>query len=125
MLKNLSNIKISKETFFNDINWSSHAIYKGSTSIFEAISCGVMPLYYGKKSEISIDPMFLLKSKDHWVKDTNETIKKLNLWSDMTTSQKFKQIKLYIDFCNNLIKPLDIRALNRLIKQNRNEMTSL
>lgn len=116
MEKNLSNIKLSKETFFNDINWSSHAIYRGSTSILEAISFGVLPLYYGKKSELTIDPMFLLKSKDHWVKDTTETIKKFNLWKDMTATQKFKQIKSYVNFCNNLIKPLDTKTLNKLIK---------
>ena len=35
--------------------------------------------------------MFLLKSKDHWVKDTTETIKKFNLWKDMTATQKVKR----------------------------------
>ena len=118
MEKNLSNLKVSNDTFFNDINWSSHAIYRGSTSIFEAIFSEFVPLYYGKHSELTIDPMFLLKTEIIG-KDSTEIMKKFNLWSDMTATQKFKQIKFYVNFCNNLIKPLDIRALNKLIKQNR------
>ena len=101
----------------NDIKLSSHAIYRGSTSILEAISCGVFPLYYFKMGELSIDPLFLIKNKKHWIKNINETIKKFNLWKDMSSMEKLKRTKSYVNFSNNLIKPLDIKALKKIIKQ--------
>lgn len=113
----LSNIMLSNDTFSNDINWSSHAIYRGSTSILEAVGSGVFPLYYGKESELSIDPLFLIKNKKHWVKDIDDTIKKFNIWYDKTPMQKLKQINPYVKFCNNLIKPLDTKVLNKFLKK--------
>ena len=51
------NLKISSQTFEEDLANASFAIYRGSTTIVKAIEVGLVPLYLKKEDEISIDPL--------------------------------------------------------------------
>ena len=116
--KKLSNIKISKNTLNNDALWGSHAIYRGSTSILEAMTLAVIPIYYSRKNELSIDPLFLMKNQKHCVKTIEDTIVKFNLWKKMTSEQKLSYKIQYVNFCNSLVQPLNTKILKKVIKSN-------
>ena len=51
------NIELSRLSFEEDLKRAHFAIYRGSTSIIKAIQYGLIPLYYEKVNEISIDPL--------------------------------------------------------------------
>ena len=113
--KKMSNIQISNNSFLDDILWSSHAIYRGSTSILEAISLGVIPIYYHIKEELIIDPLFLIKNKKHYVNSIHDTIKLFSLWKQMTSKQKLNDKMRYINFTNSIVQPLNIRVLKKIM----------
>lgn len=55
------NIELSKLSLEDDLKRSDFAIYRGSTTIIKAVQSGLIPLYYEKKNEMSIDPLFKMK----------------------------------------------------------------
>ena len=60
--KNLpTNIVLSDETLKYDLLRSSFILYRGSTTVIPAISLGLIPIYYKRKNELSIDPIYDLK----------------------------------------------------------------
>ena len=63
ILQGLPNIEISNLSFEEDLLRSHFAIYRGSTTIIKAVEYGLIPLYYKRPDEISIDPLFEIKSQ--------------------------------------------------------------
>ena len=59
----LPNIEISNSSFEEDLLRSHCAIYRGSTTIIKAVEYGLIPLYYKRPNEISIDPLFEIESQ--------------------------------------------------------------
>ncbi len=59
--KTRKNLIISKELLEADFSRAKFAIYRGSTTIIKAIQYGLIPIYYGQKNEISIDPLYKFK----------------------------------------------------------------
>lgn len=55
------NILLSEEPLENDILNSSFILYRGSTTVLPAISSGLIPIYFKRKNEMSIDPIYDLK----------------------------------------------------------------
>ena len=55
------NIVLSKETLEYDLLRSSYILYRGSTTVIPAISSGLIPIYYKREHELSIDPIYALK----------------------------------------------------------------
>ena len=58
LIQNLPNLELSQFSFEDDLKRSDYAIYRGSTTIIRAIQNGLVPLYYHKQNEITIDPLF-------------------------------------------------------------------
>ena len=53
------NIILSNKTLFEDIKSSSFALYRGSTSVIEAVSYGLIPIYFkSRENELTIDPLY-------------------------------------------------------------------
>ena len=58
-LKTISdNITISQVKIEEDIAQSSWALYRGSTSIIQAVMAGLKPIYLAQSDELSIDPLY-------------------------------------------------------------------
>lgn len=71
------NIELSNLSFEEDLSRAHFAIYRGSTTIIKAIQYGLIPLYYERPDEISIDPLFDIQKEKVNLK-TLEDIKLLN-----------------------------------------------
>ena len=57
-----SNITLS-ESFEADLEQAHFALYRGSTTIVKAVQYGLIPVYFERKNEISIDPLFEMQAK--------------------------------------------------------------
>lgn len=57
------NIELSSLSFEEDLERSHFAIYRGSTTIIKAIQYGLIPLYYERSNEISIDPLYEIQKE--------------------------------------------------------------
>lgn len=58
-----SNIVLSDNSFHEDLKHSSFALYRGSTSIVEAINRSIIPIYLHISGDISINPLHLYNGK--------------------------------------------------------------
>ena len=114
IIKNKNNIKISEISLKQDILWSSHAIYRGSTSIIEAVLYGVIPMYYGRRDQLTIDPLFCIKNKKHYVETIPHVITSLNRWKKMKNKEEIRLKKEYINFCECLMEPLNNKVLKNI-----------
>jgi hypothetical protein len=52
------NVILSKGTFNEDLQRTNFAIYRGSSSIVEAVNNSIVPIYLSIENEISIDPLW-------------------------------------------------------------------
>jgi len=100
-------------SFEDDLRRSDYAIYRGSTTIIKAIQNGLVPLYYQKQNEITIDPLF----------EINE--EKINLSAPQDLSLIFKksfdeveksQSKL-IEHVNDFFSPVNYNEVLKNLKR--------
>ena len=114
--KKINNIKVSTYTLSKDIDWSSHALYRGSTSIIQAVSSGVLPIYYRLKNELTIDPLFNKEDRSYYVSSIADISLMLDNWKKMSSKQEIKRKREFIQFCKNLVQPLNINVLKKVIE---------
>jgi hypothetical protein len=69
-----SNVTISFASLDKDLARCEWALYRGSTSVLQAIAAGANPIYLGQPTEISIDPLYELKSLRTEVINTKEFV---------------------------------------------------
>ncbi len=61
--REIPNLEISKFSLEDDFKRSQFAIYRGSTTIIKAVLYGLIPIYFSRSEEISIDPLFEFENK--------------------------------------------------------------
>jgi hypothetical protein len=54
------NIEISCQDLLEDISESSWVLYRGTTTIFKAISAGLRPIYFKAEEQMTLDPLHFL-----------------------------------------------------------------
>ena len=101
--QSIPNIELSTLSFEKDLERAHYAIYRGSTTIIKAVEYGLIPLYFSKANEITIDPLYEMQKE------------KFNLTSpdDLVAIDKHskeelleKQYKL-IDYVQQFFSPID------------------
>ena len=111
--QNLPNVELSKESLQDDLNRSFFAIYRGSTTIVKAIQNGLVPLYYNKENEITIDPLFEIQEE----KTNLSSIQDLSLIFNKSLNQIEKSQSKLIEYVNDFFSPVDYNeVLKKLIK---------
>lgn len=111
--QNLPNVELSKESLQDDLNRSFFAIYRGSTTIVKAIQNGLVPLYYNKENEITIDPLFEIQEE----KTNLSSIQDLSLIFNKPLNQIEKSQSKLIEHVNDFFSPVDYNeAIKKLIK---------
>ncbi len=73
-----ANISVSKNSLNDDLKVSNMALYRGSSSILQAMKHGLIPIYLKIKNEIDID---IMNEKKEWhivIENINEFNKKIN-----------------------------------------------
>ena len=115
------NIILSNDKLKNDIAKSKYALYRGSTSIFFALSSGLMPIYYEISNEINIDPLCYLKNKSHTVGSIESMERLLNRYE----IENFQSVSYLNDIQNLLLKlfsPINyLKILNHLEKKHNED----
>ena len=108
----LSKVKISNSLKLDkDILLCKFVLYRGSSSVVEAMQQGLIPIYfYDNNNQIQIDPLWQLKSKN-MVKNHKElfsTLKKNNIINN-------HKIQSYINFANKFYTPINHKNLRGIL----------
>jgi hypothetical protein len=108
------NIIISTTTLKEDICNSGIVLYRGSTVVFDAVKSGLMPLYLSCKSEINIDPLFLINNswKRSIMNDSDLTIAISDYNQNNLISLEKNET---IEFCKSVFTPLNYSVLRKYI----------
>lgn len=108
--RDLPNLKLSKDSLENDLKLSDFAIYRGTTTIIRAIQNELIPLYYRRINEISIDPLIDFKKERTHLDSTED----LNLFLNKTM-EDFERIKKdLIDYTNDFFTPINYSIVNKI-----------
>jgi len=104
----LKNIILSKISFNDDIARSDIVIYRGSTSIINAIDNGKIPIYYKKKDDIfNIDPSYDFSIKKiivTTVNDFQEVLRKYKYYCKYYYNNRSINTKFFTTQSNSSIK---------------------
>lgn len=109
----LPNVELSKMPFDYDLKRSNFAIYRGSTTIIKAIQNGLIPLYYKKQNEISIDPLFEVQKE----KIDLTTPKDLEFILRKSLPEIEKSQAKLINHVNDFFNPLDYNEVLKNLKK--------
>ena len=112
LLSNLPpNIILSKKTLFEDIKSSSFALYRGSTSVIEAVSYGLIPIYFkSRENELTIDPLYNCEGVNV-VNNSNELI---NFFKSSKNNLLTKSTVKTMKYAQNYFDPLNCNVFNKL-----------
>ena len=105
-----SNITLSEESFEADLERAHFALYRGSTTIIKAVQYGLIPIYFERKNEISIDPLFEMRAKKVNIDESGELEKLLQLNLD-TLKENQKELIQYVD---QFFSPIDYTVVEQL-----------
>ena len=107
------NIELSKLSFDEDLARAHFAIYRGSTTIIKAVQYGLVPLYYERPDEISIDPLFDIQEEKVNLKSP-EDIKLLN---QIPAKELIKRQHKMIKYVARFFSPLDYNEALKIKKE--------
>ena len=97
------NIELSSLSFEEDLSRAHFAIYRGSTTIIKAIQYGLIPLYYERPNEISIDPLHDIQEE----KINLKSFEDLDLITQMPQINLIKRQLRLIEYVARFFSPLD------------------
>jgi hypothetical protein len=105
------NVKHSNSSLNKDLSVSSWALYRGTTSIISAVKFGLFPIYFKTPNEITIDPLFGLKSWRKVVENKEEFSNAIDYSRKMTNDQWRDCVLKAIAYCDGIYSPLDSKVL--------------
>lgn len=113
LINGITNIELSNISFDDDLRRSEYAIYRGSTTIIKAIQYGLVPIYYEKENEISIDPLCYAQE----YKTNVSAVQDLSLILRRSSDEiQIKQLKL-MEHINEYFSPINYNeVIKKLIK---------
>ena len=107
-----SNISWSFSPLEVDYKNSDIALYRGTNAIFEAVSFGVLPVFFDNGNGIEMDPLSDLFKTRPSIKQTNDFREILRI----SFSNEFNElINLISDYCNKKYEDLDINQLTKIL----------
>jgi hypothetical protein len=112
IFKNLPiNITLSNDSLDDDIQKCDSVLYRGSTSVVNAINSGLKPIYYQQSvDELSIDPIYTHQEGKFTVHNQEELGLTLVRNVNIETKQALQ------NFSQNFYTPLDVRILLKEFK---------
>lgn len=111
-----NNIEISKNSLAEDIKRSHLAFYRGSSSIIEASSQNVIPIFIPNKNELSIDVLYKLEKVKPKINNINDFVKFFKIYKKNNFNiHTYNETKI-INFCKNYYSQIDKKIINQIIK---------
>lgn len=108
--KTYKNFKISKKNLNDEIKNSSYVIFRGSASVYQAVSSGCLPIYLSNKNEMTINPLSEVHPKYLSISNPKDLMK-------IVKSKKYKKNNEIINYCTNYFVPLDERPIISYLKK--------
>ena len=105
-----SNITLSEQSFEADLERAHFALYRGSTTIIKAVQYGLIPVYFERKNEISIDPLFEMQAKKVNIDESGALEKLLQLNAD-TLKENQQELIQHVD---QFFSPIDYTVVEQL-----------
>jgi hypothetical protein len=109
------NIILSSDSIEHDINRCSWVLYRGTTAVYKAISGGLRPFYLSIPNEISIDPLYKLKT---WRINVSSPIDFFNyINKDLNSNFKdhLDNFEMAQAVCENTFSSININVLTNLV----------
>ena len=112
LLRPPKNVELSNFSFDDDLKRAHYAIYRGSTTIIKAIQYGLVPLYYEKPNEISIDPLYEIQNEKINIKSPDD----IKILQKISHQDLIIRQKKMIDFVNQFFSPINYKEILKAFK---------
>ena len=109
------NITLSKNSFANDIKKSHLAFYRGSSSIIEASSQNLVPIYIPKRNELSVDVLYKLEKFKPQIKSINDFLNFYNIFRKNNNCLDYYNKTKILNFCRSYHSKIDKKTINKII----------
>ena len=109
------NISLSKNSFANDIKKSHLAFYRGSSSIIEASSQNLVPIYISKRNELSVDVLYKLEKFKPQIKSINDFLNFYNIFRKNNNCLDYYNKTKILNFCRSYHSKIDKKTINKII----------
>ncbi len=109
------NIELSSSSLEEDTRRSQWVLYRGTTAVVQAVAAGLRPIYLQRPGEMTIDPLYELKT---WraqvssVTDFQHAVSPDTAPADGPSNSAFEEARRY---CELLFTPMDTRTIEALI----------
>lgn len=104
-----SNITISINTLAEDISNSKWSLFRGSTTIVDAVMSGVHPIYLEVSDEITINPLYEVIGKSNIVTTPEDFV-------DLIKKDSTIGLEEMIKYCESFFAPFDMHIIASILK---------
>lgn len=107
------NVLISNNSFFQDLENSTHIIYRGSSAAVQAVLAGAIPIYLKIKDEMTIDPM-------HGIENLIPKVEMPGDLSNIFYDGKFSNPEWIIkiqEYCKGIYSPINDGDVNEIFNK--------
>ncbi|MDC0478438.1 hypothetical protein OAN39_05395 [Flavobacteriaceae bacterium] len=109
------NIILSSDSIEHDINRCSWVLYRGTTAIYKAISGGLRPFYLSIPDEISIDPLYKLKTWRIIVNTPIDIFNYINKDLNSNFKDHLDNFEMSQAVCKKQFSSINIKVLTNLV----------
>ena len=109
------NISLSSSSLNNDINNSNITFYRGSSSVIEAASKGLIPLYIKKQNELSLDVLYKLEKFKPKIRSMYDFYNFYNIYKMKDHSYNKKNNDKIIDYCRSYYSLINKKKISKII----------
>jgi hypothetical protein len=99
------NVFLSTRSLPEDLVKCEYALYRGSSSIVQAVSNGLIPIYLSRPDELTIDPLFEIHSQRTAVSTPKDFLDVINNSKLQNTNQE-----MTIEYCNKIYSSININT---------------
>ena len=115
--KNLpSNIILSDQPLDKDVERSNWVLYRGTTAIFKAISCGLRPFYLREIGELTIDPLFIFNEWRIIIDSPYKFLEVIENDINNNFNDFYVYQKLAVQACKDRFSNIDIGVFDKILK---------
>jgi hypothetical protein len=93
-----SNVILSDCSLEEDLLSSRWALYRGTTTIIQAVGAGVQPVYLSLPQEMTIDPLYEI---DAWKPNITDVTSFRKVVEANLTENDFNEMRKMLDYCTN------------------------
>lgn len=110
----INKLEFTKSTIKENSKKADYVLYKSTTAVIEAISYGLLPIYFDNNKEPYLDFIYYLKNFDRSINYPNDLITKIKSYQDYNDIKKL--IYENISYANYIFSEFEDKKLTNLFK---------